>query len=38
VALGDLLSSDADAVGVVPERSSVSKIFPAYSSVKVAPP
>ena len=37
VALGDLLSSDADAVGVVPERSSVSKIFPAYSSVKVAP-
>ena len=37
VALGDPLSSDADAVGVVPERSSVSKNFPACSLVTVAP-
>jgi hypothetical protein len=37
LAFGDLLSSDADAAGVVPERSSVLKNFPAYSSQKVAP-
>ena len=37
LALGDLLSSDADAAGVVPERSSVSKNFPACSLVTVAP-
>jgi hypothetical protein len=37
LALGDLLSSDADAVGVVPERSSVSKNFPACSLETVAP-
>jgi hypothetical protein len=37
LALGDLLSSDADAAGVVPERSSVSKNFPACSLEKVAP-
>jgi len=35
--LGDLLSSVADAAGVVPERSSVMKNFPACSPVKVAP-
>jgi hypothetical protein len=37
LALGDLLSSDADAAGVVPERSSVSKNFPACSLETVAP-
>jgi hypothetical protein len=37
VAFGDLLSSGAGAGGVVPERSSVVKNFPAYSSAKVAP-
>ena len=37
LAFGDLLSSDADATGVVPERSSVSKNFPACSLEKVAP-
>jgi hypothetical protein len=37
LAFGDLLSSDADATGVVPERSSVSKNFPTYSLEKVAP-
>ena len=37
LALGDLLSSDADATGAVPERSSVSKNFPACSLEKVAP-
>jgi hypothetical protein len=37
LAFGDLLSSDADAAGVVPERSSVSKNFPACSLEKVAP-
>jgi hypothetical protein len=37
LAFGDLLSSDADATGVVPERSSVSKNFPASSLEKVAP-
>jgi hypothetical protein len=36
VAFGDLLSSDADAAGVVPERSLVLKNFPAYSPKKVA--
>ena len=37
LAFGDLLSSVADAAGVVPERSSVSKNFPACSLEKVAP-
>jgi hypothetical protein len=37
LAFGDLLSSVADAAGVVPERSSVLKNFPACSSEKVAP-
>jgi hypothetical protein len=37
LALGDPLSSDADTTGVVPERSSVSKNFPACSLEKVAP-
>jgi hypothetical protein len=37
LAFGDLLSSVADAAGVVPERSSVSKNFPACSPEKVAP-
>ena len=37
LAFGDLLSSDADAAGVVPERSSVSKNFPACSLETVAP-
>jgi hypothetical protein len=37
LAFGDPLSSVADAAGVVPERSSVLKNFPAYSPVKVAP-
>jgi hypothetical protein len=37
LAFGDPLSSDADAAGVVPERSSVLKNFPACSSEKVAP-
>ena len=37
LAFGDLLSSVADAAGVVPERSSVLKNFPACSLVTVAP-
>jgi hypothetical protein len=37
LAFGDLLSSVADAAGVVPERSSVVKSFPACSPEKVAP-
>jgi hypothetical protein len=37
VAFGDLLSSDGGAGGVVPERSSVVKNFPACSLEKVAP-
>jgi hypothetical protein len=37
LAFGDLLSSVADAAGVVPERSSVLKNFPACSLKTVAP-